>query len=90
MAIGLAALMRCTAVRSPGIVLALFSLFVAALAVRNGSCFLAVWLIVYGLGYIYVAGTSLVQGIQWRYRGLCPGRSNASAKGVNRMALRRQ
>lgn len=78
---GSAYALHCSPLVAYELVLALFSLLAAALAVGKGNCFLALWLVVYGLGYIYVAGASFVQGIQRRCNGLYPRRSSASAKG---------
>nr|MBC7243961.1 glycosyltransferase [Chloroflexota bacterium] len=48
--------------------LAAFSLSIAMLAVRQGRFPLALWLVIYGLSYSYVAGTSLIQSLQRRHK----------------------
>lgn len=75
--------LQCSPLVRYEILLAVFSLFVATLAVCKESYALALWLALYGLGYAYVAGTSFVQGLQRRNKGLRPRRGRTCAKGAN-------
>ena len=79
--------LHCSPLVGHELLLAVFSLFVAALAMHRESYSLALWLALYGLGYAYVAGTSLIQGLQRRNKGLRQQRGDARAKEASVMRV---
>lgn len=74
--------LRCTSLVWYELGLAAFSWAMAMLAVRRGRFPLALWLVIYGLSYAYVAGTSLVQNMQRKQKEAAQRQSRRLAKEV--------